>query len=230
MHSLMDIDELDRAALLEQSKDLVEQEKQVRITLHPDAPREYNFDWHPGKGGRRTVIVIRPGQSIVQPLGKAQAHFGPFDMPRQYANTSDERLKTRIKHDWVEEKTRALARFDYVRPLSIKRDGYEPIGPHRFPHVIVTILEPDGTENKPMDLHELYKIGEWDPLKDTFGVKESVEEVAAKYEAQLDEAASAHAKEISDLKSQFAALGSKLDGYMVGKQSSKPSAGSSAPA
>ena len=225
----MDIDALDRDALLASSKDVVEQEKQVRITLHPDAPREYNFDWHPGKGGRRTVLVVKPGQSIVQPLGKAQSHFGPFDMPRQYAQATDERLRERIKHDWVVEKTRALARFDYVRPLSVKRDGYEPIGPHRFPHIIVTILEPDGTEHKPMDLHELYKIGEWDPLKDTFGPQETVEQVKAKYEAQLDEAAEGHKAEIAALLSKFGVLEGKLDGFMQGKTHKVP-AGSSASA
>jgi hypothetical protein len=231
--SIMDIDAIDRAALLEQSKDVIEAEKQCRITLHPDAPREYHFNWHPGKGGRNTVLVIKPGQSIVQPLSKAQAHFGPFSIPREYAKTTDERRKNALRDTWVSEKTRALCRFDYERPLSVKRDGYEPIGPHRFPHVIVTVLEADGTEHAPMDLHELYKIGEHDPLKDSFGPKESVAEVKAKYEAQLDEAASAHAKEIYDLKSSFNALGSKLDGFMAGSGAvappkPKPSAGAPA--
>lgn len=179
---------MDRERVLDASKDVVQGEKQCRITLSPDAPHALELSWHGGRGSRATMIVLEPGKSIVQPLGKAQAWFGPFSLYAEYENTHDERKRNDLAQFISTETKRFLDRYDYPRGDG---RGYHPdmrpSGPHRAPDVTVTILEADGTEQEPIRLHELYEIGAFDPLRETFTVKESTEDVAAAYERKLAE-------------------------------------------
>jgi ABC-type hemin transport system substrate-binding protein len=76
------------------------------------------------------------------------------------------------------------------------KGGYEPTGPHRSPDVTITIIENDGTENEPIRLYQMYKIGEFDPLVDTFGNKETAEQVEARYKAELESNAAKYEEEL----------------------------------
>lgn len=178
----VDIDTLDREALEQTSQHVVEAEKQCRITLSADAQRSIPLGWHGGRGHKYTEIALHPGKSVVQPLSKAQAWFGPFSVPYEYALTNDETRKEALRAFWNAEKARYLQRYDYPR---VSHRDMRPAGPHRSPDVTVTILEADGSESEPIRLHELYKIGEFDPIKDTFAQEESVEAVRNQYETTI---------------------------------------------
>lgn len=215
------IEELDREALIDHSKVTVAADRQVRITLHPDAKQPLPLFWNAGgKHGRDTVITIEPGKSTVQPLSKAQAWFGPFSVPLEFRG-ADEKRKEKLRHFWATEKERYLKRYDYPRPTSMQKDGYEPIGPHRSPDVIVTIIEDDGTELPPIRLHQLYKIGEWDPLKDSFGVKEDVNELKARHQSELDEVQAKYEESQAAMKAQIAELSGLVKGRLFTTEKAK---------
>jgi len=210
----LDIADLDQAATIDHSKEQVQADKQVRIRLSADAKLPLQLFWNVGgKHGRDTVITIEPGKSIVQPLSKAQVWFGPFSVPMEFA-TADERRKEKLRGFWAIEKARYLNRYDYPRPTSMTKDGYEPTGPHRSPDVYITIIEPDGQELPEIRLHQLYKIGEWDPLKDKFTQKESAEDIKARYERELDEIKRERDRELGEMKEQIAKLGGLVQGRL----------------
>ena len=219
--AILDIETIDRETIEEQSKGVVEAEKQCRIALSADAPRAVDLNWHPGRGGHLSIIKLEPGKSVVQPLSKAQAWFGPFAVPLEYKNTTDERRKEALRQFWATEKARYLNRYDYERPTSVSKGGYEPIGPHRSPDVTVTIIESDGTEHEPIRLYQLYKIGEFDPIKDTFGPKESIEEIKAKYEAELHSVSERYEREAIELRRQMAEVLGMVKGSMTAHGASK---------
>ena len=175
--ALQDIDALEQDVLAEKSREYILAERQCRISLSKDWPRDVPLEWHPGGSkGQKSVIPLRPGKSVVQPLPKAKAWFGPFDVYFEI-RTADEKKKELLRDLWRSEKERYLNRYDYPRGNGRgAKPDMTPSGPHRSPDVTVTILEADGTESEPLRLHELYKIGEFDPLKDSFVTKEAVEE------------------------------------------------------
>ncbi|GAC1496105.1 MAG: hypothetical protein NVS1B2_15830 [Vulcanimicrobiaceae bacterium] len=211
----LDIADIDTASLREKSQSFIEAEKQCRMTLAADAKRPVELNWHGGRGHRPSVIMLEPSRSVVQPLSKAMAWFGPFGVIREYLNTSDEKRKEHLRQFYAEEKSRALNRYDYVRPISMSKDGgFEPIGAHRFPDVTVQVLEADGTEQPPIRLHELYKIGDFDPIKDTFGVRESVDAVRTRYEGELEEQRGRYEREMIELRRQMAEVAGMVKGAL----------------
>lgn len=209
--AMMDIADLEREAQVEQSRGVMEAEKQCRISLSADWPRAIPLNWHPGKGGRLSIIMLEPGKSVVQPLSKAQSWFGPFAVPLEYQTTSDERLRARLAKTWQNEKSRYLNRYDYDRRKKWQ-DGYDPIGPHRSPDVTVQILEADGSEGEPVRLYQLYKIGPFDALVDSFGSQESAEQVEARLRAENDSTASAYKAEVAAMRLQMAEMAGMLQG------------------
>jgi hypothetical protein len=185
-NAIADIESIDEQRLLDASRGVIEAEKQCRIALAADAPKAISLTWNVGgKHGRDTAILLEPGKSVVQPLSKAQVWFGPFAVPLEFRETTDERRKETLRQFWQVEKARYLNRYDYPRPASVSKGGYEPIGPHRSPDVTVTIMEADGSQHPPIRLHELYKIGHWDPIKETFVRQDSLDEVHARYQAEI---------------------------------------------
>lgn len=204
MDAASTLSRMDRERVLDASKDVVQGEKQCRISLAANAPHSVELSWHGGKGSRPTMIVLEPGKSVVQPLGRAQAWFGPFSLYAEYEATHDEKKRADLAQFISTETKRYLDRYDYVRGDG---RGYHPdmrpTGPHRSPDVTVTILEADGSEHEPIRLYELYEIGEFDPLRDTFTPKASPEEVAASYERKLaerDAIIEEHRREMAELK------------------------------
>lgn len=210
----LDIADFDRQDLIERSKDAIQADKQCRIALAATATIALPLLWNAGgRTGRDTIITVEPGKSVVQPLSKAQAWFGPFTVPSEYRG-ADERRKEKLRKFWADEKARYLNRYDYPRPLSVAKGGYEPIGPHRSPDVTITIIEADGSENAPIRLYELYKIGEFDPLKDSFGDQETAAQVKERYEAELASVSQQAEARIQALQTQMAELAGLVKGRL----------------
>ncbi len=205
--ALVGIEELDRDTSSEQIAAYVLSERQCRMTLAADWPRIVPLAWNPGKVGKPSVIPLHPGKSVVQPLGKAQCWFGPFAAYVDMRTTTDEKQKQLLRDRFKAERERYLNLYDYPRGDGRgARPIMTPSGPHRSPDVTVTILNADGTECEPIRLYELYKIGEFDPLKDTFLVKETPEEIEARYQAELAAVNERYEREVSDFRMQLAEL------------------------
>jgi len=206
-NAIMSIEELDRRTQDDKHVQIFEPEKQCRITLAADWPRVVELPWFAGKGSRPTLIELKPGESVVQPISKAQVWFGPFAAPMEYANSVDERHKERVKMFWSQEKERYLSRYDYPRGNGRgEKPDMTPVGPHRSPDVTITIIEPDGEEHQPIRLYQLYKLGDWDPLKDTFVQRESPEELKAKFALELASVSARYEAELKEHRLQMARL------------------------
>lgn len=213
----MDVFELDAARAEQESAGVVQAERQCRVELSKDWPRMVPLNWNVGgRGGRETQIPLHPGGHVVQPLAKMQVWFGPFSIPAEYAQTTDEGRKERLRRTWAEEKSRYLNRYDYPRPASMQKDGVEPIGPHRSPDVTVTIIEADGSESEPIRLYQLYKIGEFDPLKDTFGERETAAQVEERYKAELATVSARYEADQAAMRAQVSEMAGLLKGFMAG--------------
>lgn len=204
MHGL---DELDRDTSSDQIAAYVLSERQCRITLAADWPRMVPLTWHPGKVGQRSMIPLHPGKSVIQPLGKAQCWFGPFAASLDIRSVTDEKKKQQLRDTWKAERERYLNRYDYPRGDG---RGVKPImtpsGPHRSPDVTITILEADGSESEPIRLYEIYKIGDFDPIKDSFVAKETPEQIEARYQAELAETNERYARQAEEFRLQVAEL------------------------
>ena len=220
--ALQGLDELERDSSSDQIAAFVLSERQCRITLAADWPRIVPLEWHPGKVGKPSVIPLHPGKSVIQPIGKAQCWFGPFAAYVDMRTTTDEKQKQRLRDVYKAERERYLNRYDYPRGDG---RGAKPImtpsGPHRSPDVTITILDADGTESEPIRLYELYKIGEFDPIKDTFFQKETVEQVEARYQQELAETNERYARQAEEFRLQVA----ELKGMIGGKVASDAPAG-----
>lgn len=220
------IEDIDRQELLETSKAQTEPDKQCRITLakdwkrgDPEHRRRIMLPWNPGgPRGRLSVIELAPGKSVVRPLWQAMAWFGPFGLLYDFQKAETETQKQYFREKYAAEKMRILNQYDYPRPTSMGRaNSVEPVGPHRFPDVTCTVIDNEGNDMPEMRLHKLYKIGEFDeayPI-DSFGKTESVEDVKAKYEAELSASALAHQKEMQALHAQMKELGGMVKGLSV---------------
>jgi hypothetical protein len=201
--TVFDIEALDRDVEEERSRSVAAPEKQVRISLAADWPEAVPLRWNAGHPNpRETIIWLHPGQSVVQPLGKAQALFGPFSVPLEYA-TADERTKKDLKKFFDTEKKRYLDRYDWPRIGGDQKPDMRKSGPHRSPDITVTILEADGSESQGIRLYQLYKIGDWDPDKDTFAAQETLDAAKAAHAVELanrDAALEAMRREMAELK------------------------------
>jgi hypothetical protein len=159
-----------------------ERQRTVRVTLAKDAPHRLDLSWNTGgRFGRREPLYLNPGKSVVLPLDRASVFFGPFAWILELETCTDEARRAALKYTITTEAARILNMYDYDRPISKGKDGYEPIGPHRFPDVTVTILNADDTEEKPMRLHEIYGKGAFDPLKDQLVPRETIADREAKH-------------------------------------------------
>lgn len=163
-----------------------QRQRQVRVTLAKDAQHRLDLSWNQGgRFGKREPLYLYQGKSVVLPLDRASAFFGPFAWILELETCTDEQRRSALKYTINAEARRILGQYDYDRPLSKGKDGYEPIGPHRFPDVTVTIINADDTEETPMRLHELYRVGEFDPLKDQLISRETIEDRQAKHEQEI---------------------------------------------
>ena len=130
------------------------QQRMVKCDLAKDAKHPVDLTWMQGKGHRPEPLFLKPGGSRTLPIDRAQAIFGPFAMIDEYRTCQDERRREALRYTIQTESDRVLKRYDYERPISKGKDGIEPIGPHRFPDVTVTVLNADGSESESIRLHE----------------------------------------------------------------------------
>ena len=191
--TVFDIDTIDRNDMAERSRGVVEAEKQCKITLAADWREGEREDlrvvplhWNPGGGAnaRDSIIWLRPGETVVQPLSKAMAWFGPFAIPLEFA-TADDRRKAELRKFWAIERERYLQRFGWPMVGGDQKPDMRKTGHNRAPHVVITILEADGTASEPIDTHRLYKIGEYDSDKDSFVTPETLDAVQLRHAAEL---------------------------------------------
>jgi hypothetical protein len=141
--------------------------RRVRIALHRDDPHEkWVFRFHPGKGSRKQnkPIELLKGKAIEVDIKRARAWLGWFTIPHDLQGERDETKVREMKAFWDCERSRTLNAFgDYPRPRKVA-DGMDPIGPHRMPRFVITVIDGDGEPWEKIDMHELYGIGEFDDL------------------------------------------------------------------
>lgn len=181
----------------------VELNRQCRIELGPNRTTPLALPWN--LMGKKTVFVLSPVQGgkrmCVVPLERAQAWFGFFTLERAIDQERDPKRKNLLLNTYREERERALNTWgDYPRPRKLS-EGTEPIGPHRFPDVICTVIEQDGTEWDPIRLHEQYRIGDFDTLQfnDPIAEQNAALETERAERSKLD-------LELAEMKGQMKAL------------------------
>lgn len=219
MGSVRSLSQLDMERATEEGRALTEAQLQCRIALSPHAPMPVKLHWHPGRGGRLSVIVLERGKTIVQPLDRAQVWFGPFAAYAEYEQCTDERRRDALRSFITTETARFLNRYDYPRGARGLPADMRPTGPHRAPDVTITILEADGSEHEPIRLHELYEIGEFDPLRDELKPPESAESVEERYQRILEERDAKYAA----MQENFREMAGMVKGLAVAVQGSKAS-------
>jgi len=214
-----DLEALDSQEAVDRARGVVEPEKQVRITLaadwkadRPEPERVVPLPWYVGNGSRPSLILLRPGESVIQPLGKAQAYFGPFSV-LQEIRTADDKRREELRAFFRTEKERYLNRYGWPMVGGDQKPDMRKTGHNRSPDVTVTILNSDGTEEAPIRLHKLYGIGEWDPEKENFVTPETLDGERARHAAEL----SARDEELSAIRRQM----SETLGYVKGLTDAK---------
>jgi hypothetical protein len=202
-------DKIDRERSLSQSREPKMIEQLCRIELAADAPSHLDIPWCEGLGKKTILYVLEPGKSIVWPLNRTRAYFGPFDLEDEYEKTTDEKKIKELRDIISTEKARYVNRYDYPR----SREG-QPIGPHRSPDVTISIIGADGRNEKPVRLYEMYGLGEFDDYQ--FDHKPTVEELTDKYEAQLRAKDAELEAERRAMNERLARLEGKFDGAVAG--------------
>lgn len=180
-------------------------EKMCRITLSKNAEHAYEWSHCTGRGPRTTTRqIIHPGESVMRTLDMAESHFGPFSRFAEYMNTTDERLLDVLRDRISIESARYLMRYDYPREAG---EGYKPkmtpTGPHRSPDMTMTVIAANGSESEPIRLYEVYGIGEFDDLKDSFATKETQASIEARFQAELrakDELLADYRRELAEFR------------------------------
>lgn len=214
------LDRIDRERTLEKVNDQVEAAKSCRINLSKDAERPLELSWCQGRGHRKTLIVVRPGMAVEQPLNKCRSWFGPFDLFKVYEETRDERKLNELREIIAVESERYLKRYDYPREhgRATKTLDITPSGPHRSPDVTLTILNPDGTTEEPVRLHEIYGIGEFESedIKAGFMQRETPAQVAARLTAELQAKDEQHRREIEEFNKKLAEVSGIVKGFIQG--------------
>ena len=217
---------IDQERSLEKVTDAVENAKMCRITLAADAPRDLPLRWLSGVKARESLIILKRGQSVVQPRDKTRAWFGPFDLFKVYEETRDERKLNELRELIATESARYLSLYGYPMDHGLKTKSIDltPSGPHRSPDVTITVLNADGSEDAPVRLYEIYGLGEFDENQATFMKPESEAEIKARFEAQLREKDEQHRAEIDAFRLQMAEVAGLVKGRLFTEGATAPAA------
>jgi hypothetical protein len=214
--------QIDRQQSLKVAKDAPVLEKMCRVTLAKDAKVPYELTWCKGLGHKKTLMIIQPGASVMLPLAQAENHFGPFNRFAEYTQAledNDERWADALRERISTESARYLLRYDYPRGNG---KGYHPdmgpVGPHRSPDMKMTVIDGDGTEGEPIRLFQVYGIGEFDDLKDTFRVQETEEQIKARFDASLREKDA----EVAAMRRELAQVAGMVQGALLVKPTEAP--------
>jgi hypothetical protein len=222
------IEELLHEQTVNKANEYAEAEKQCRIHLaadwkadEPERLRNVLLTWNPGgPRGRDSLIILKPGHAVVQPLWRAQSWFGPFALWFDFEKAESDKERQHILDKYKAEKYRYLMRYGY--PMGNGRGqnpDMTPVGPHRSPDVTVTVIDSEGNDLKPMRLHEVYGIGEFDkayPLE-SFGHRETPQEVEARLTAELTQQADTFKAAMERRDLQFAELAGMVKGLSTVK-------------
>lgn len=143
-----------------------DENRRVRIQFHKNAKhKKWTFKYNGGKGARPSrPIILEEGKYIEVDIKRARAWLGWFTILHDIEGETDTKKRKEMEQFFDLERVRTLNTFgDYPRPRKVA-DGMDPIGPHRMPDFVVTVSEGDGEKWAPIRLHEMYGIGEYDPL------------------------------------------------------------------
>ena len=213
------LDEIDRERLFKRAEEAVTTpETTCRITLAADWPRPVELRWCAGRMQRETIVLLHPGKTLEQPIGRVRAWFGPFDLHLDYLAMPDGPKRERMRDFISLEITRFVSRFDWPRGNGRGLNpNMEKVGHNRAPDVTIQKLDIEGNHPDPIRIYEIYKLGEFDPEKDNFGTKKSVAEIEAEYKAQLDE----RDREVREMRVALAQLTGKFEGAVAGAVASE---------
>lgn len=143
-----------------------DENRRVRIQFHKDAKHQsWKFTYNGGKGSRPSrPIVLEQGKYLEVDIKRARAWLGWFTIQHDIEGEVDTKKRKEMEQFFDLERVRTLNTFgDYPRPRKVA-DGMDPIGPHRMPDFVVTVVEGDGERWAPIRLHEMYGVGIFDPL------------------------------------------------------------------
>lgn len=210
------LQKIDQERALEKVTESVERARSCRITLAASATRPVPLRWLTGRLAKESLILLRPGQSVVQPLDKTRAWFGPFDLYKVYEETRDERKLNELREVISSETARYLSLYGYPMDHGVKTRSVDltPSGPHRSPDVTITILNADGTEEVPVRLYQIYGLGEFDENAEHFMQHETEAEIKARFEAQLRAKDEVHRAEIEAFRLQVAEIAGLVKGRL----------------
>lgn len=195
-------------------------ERTCRVTLASDwpsaaKPRPIELRWRRDRFTRESLIILKPGATLEQPLNKCHSWFGPFDRFDEYEEAirkGDDKIATVLREHIATEMARYLTRYDYPRGNGRgSNPDMTPIGPHRSPDVSIQVMDPEGNHGPVIRLYQKYGIGEYDDLNDTFRVPETEEQIKARYDEQLR----AREREILETRREMAELKGMVKGLVV---------------
>jgi hypothetical protein len=208
------LDDIDRERLFKRAEeDQTAPETTCRITLAQDWPRPVELKWCGGYRQRETVLILHPGKTLEQSIGRTRAWFGPFDLHLDYLAMPDGPKRERMREFIAFEITRFVMRYDWPRGTGRGLNpNMEKSGHNRAPDVTIQKLDPEGNHPEPIRIYAVYKLGEFDPDKDNFGIKKSAEEIEAEFKAQLDE----RDREVREMRLALAELKGEFSGALAG--------------
>lgn len=216
MPDILTLADLDANVERQEVEEIQERQRTVRCILAKTAPHRVDLSWNVGgRFGTREPLYLYPGKSVVLPLDRASHFFGPFAWILELQTCTDEARRAALKYTVRRESDRILKQYDYERPMSKGKEGYEPIGPHRFPDVTVTILNADDTEEAPLRLHQLYCIGEFDPLKDQLVPRETIEKKDQRHADELADTKKKAEDDIRELERKVYQAMGKVEGVVA---------------
>ncbi len=217
------LDDIDRDRLFKRAEEApTAPETTCRVTLAQDWPRAVELKWCGGFRQRETILLLHPGKTLEQPIGKIRAWFGPFDLHLDYLEMPDGTKRERLRDFIAMEITRFVLRYDWPRGNGRGLNpNMEKMGHNRAPDVSILKLDPEGKHGKPIRIYEVYKLGEFDPEKDNFKTRKSQAEIEAEFKAQLDAEREKHDREVREMRTALAALGGKFEGAVAGAVASE---------
>jgi hypothetical protein len=216
MSEVLTLADLDLNVERQEIEQVEGRQRVVRCALAKNAKHRVNLSWNVGgHTGTREPMYLYPGKQVVLPLDRASHFFGPFAWILELQTCTDEARRAALKFTITRESDRILKQYDYERPLSKGKDGYEPIGPHRFPDVTVTIINSDDIEESPMRLHQVYCIGEFDPLKDQLVPRESIEAKDKRHKDEIADERRRASDQIRQLEQEIARARGKVEGVVA---------------
>ena len=216
MPELLTLADLDANVERTEVEEIENRQRTVRCTLAKNAAHRVNLSWNVGgRFGTREPLYLYPGKTVVLPLDRASHFFGPFAWILELQTCTDEARRAALKYTIGTESQRILKQYDYERPISKGKEGYEPIGPHRFPDVTVQIVNADDTMEEPQRLHQLYNIGEFDPLKDQLVPRVTIEAREQLHKDEIAEEKRKAEQQIRDLETQVAKAMGKVEGVVA---------------